>query len=103
MGFKSSLSALSQVFSFLAPTSEQTQKIAEIESRYESLRAWRNALAKERERPPFTILSNRTLLEVATKNPQTREALLEVRGIGDKKLEQFGEAVLRSLSQAKPA
>lgn len=97
MSLKNPLSALSRVFNYLAPCSEETKRIAEIEGRYEKLRLWRNELAKGRGEKPFQIFSNRMLLEIATRNPDTKELLLNVKGIGAKKLERFGPALLEAL------
>jgi ATP-dependent DNA helicase RecQ len=62
---------------------------------FERLREWRAALAREEAVPAFVILSDATLAEIALARPRTSEALLEVSGIGPRKLEAFGDAVLR--------
>ncbi len=97
MSRKNPLSALSRVFRYLAPCSEDTKRITEIEGRYEKLRHWRNELARGKEVKPFQILSNRTILDIATVNPESKEALLEVKGMGEKRLELYGPAILQTL------
>jgi len=62
---------------------------------FEALRVWRRAEAEERHVPPYVIFSDRTLRELARLRPSTRYELRGIYGIGDAKLEAFGEAVLR--------
>jgi ATP-dependent DNA helicase RecQ len=61
---------------------------------FETLRKWRRSEAEERNVPPYVIFSDRTLREVARVQPTTLTALRGVYGIGDAKLEQFGEALV---------
>ncbi len=61
---------------------------------FEALRKWRRSEAEERQVPPYVIFSDRTLREVARVQPTTLTALRGVYGIGDAKLEQFGEALV---------
>ncbi|HSN14603.1 MAG TPA: ATP-dependent DNA helicase RecQ [Anaeromyxobacteraceae bacterium] len=62
---------------------------------FERLREWRAAAAREAEVPAFVILSDATLAEIARARPRSDDALLEVSGIGPRKLEAFGDAILR--------
>ncbi len=62
---------------------------------FERLREWRAALAREQEVPAFVILSDATLAEIALARPRTDEALLSVNGIGPRKLDAYGDAILR--------
>ena len=62
---------------------------------FERLREWRSAAAREAELPAFVILSDATLTEIALARPRTEDALLQVSGIGPRKLEAFGDAILR--------
>jgi superfamily II DNA helicase RecQ len=68
-----------------------------IEKRYESLRQWRNALARVEGVRPFRILSNRTLRNIAESCPSTDAELLDVHGIGPAKLSQYGAEILQTL------
>jgi ATP-dependent DNA helicase RecQ len=58
------------------------------------LRAWRLALAKEKRVPPYVILHNSHLQAIAAHCPTTRDSLIEIKGVGPKRLEQYGEALL---------
>ncbi|MGB8930356.1 MAG: HRDC domain-containing protein, partial [Anaeromyxobacteraceae bacterium] len=62
---------------------------------FERLREWRSGAAREAELPAFVILSDATLTEIALARPRTEDALLQVSGIGPRKLEAFGDAILR--------
>jgi ATP-dependent DNA helicase RecQ len=66
---------------------------------FEALRAWRREEAQERGVPPYVIFSDRTLRELARVRPASRYELRGIYGIGDAKLEAFGDAVLRVLEQ----
>ena len=65
---------------------------------FEALRKWRRSEAERRHVPPYVIFSDRTLREVARIQPTTLTELRGVYGIGDAKLEQFGEAVIAQVN-----
>jgi ATP-dependent DNA helicase RecQ len=71
---------------------DQTQ-----EMRFESLRKWRKAKAKELDVPAFVVFSDQTLVQLAIKNPQSLSALGDIYGIGESKLEKFGWDLLAEL------
>ena len=58
------------------------------------LKDLRRSLAQAEGVPLYVIFSNATLLDMAHRCPQTREALLEVSGVGEKKAERYGQAFL---------
>jgi ATP-dependent DNA helicase RecQ len=64
------------------------------EALYEELRAWRLATAKEAELPAFCVFHNATLRRIAKNRPTTLEQLNAIKGIGPRKLEQYGATVL---------
>jgi superfamily II DNA helicase RecQ len=66
---------------------------------FERLRAWRLMKARELNFPPFAIFSDETLRGIVAQQPRTREDLLNVRGIGRVKAEQFGAEVLALLNE----
>jgi ATP-dependent DNA helicase RecQ len=68
---------------------------------FERLRALRKKLADERGVPAYVIFSDRTLQDMATRVPQTRLELLEVHGVGQKKLDQYGDVFLAALLGAR--
>ena len=70
---------------------------------FEALRKWRRSEAEKRQVPPYVIFSDRTLREVARIQPTTLTELRGVYGIGDAKLEQFGEAVIAQVNASSNA
>jgi len=65
---------------------------------WEQLRAWRSETAKTHGVPAYVILHDATLLELVRKRPQTPNALRHIPGIGARKLENYGPALLELLS-----
>jgi ATP-dependent DNA helicase RecQ len=61
---------------------------------FDRLRAWRFATAKERNVPAYVVFQDATLREIAIARPQTLSELASISGIGDRKLEAYGEAIL---------
>jgi ATP-dependent DNA helicase RecQ len=61
---------------------------------FESLRQIRRALASSRGVPPYVILGDRSLREIARLKPRTLAELREVYGIGERKLADLGETIL---------
>ena len=59
-----------------------------------ALRAWRRETANEKGVPAYVILHDATLREIAARRPATLAELGEISGLGAKKLEAYGEAVL---------
>ncbi|MCH7824784.1 MAG: RecQ family ATP-dependent DNA helicase [Acidobacteria bacterium] len=61
---------------------------------FDSLRELRTELARRRDVPPYVIFSDASLRDMARKRPATSEEFLDVHGVGDKKLADFGDAFL---------
>jgi ATP-dependent DNA helicase RecQ len=61
---------------------------------FETLRDWRRTKAREENLPPYCVVSDRCLLEIARSRPQNESALRLVPGIGDAKLQKYGAAIL---------
>ncbi len=70
---------------------------------FEALRAWRRSEAQERGVPPYVIFSDKTLRELSRARPSTLYELRGIYGIGDAKLEAFGDAVIRVVQASLPA
>jgi ATP-dependent DNA helicase RecQ len=78
--------------------SESESWVGVDEALFESLRKFRRELAAARGVPPYIILGDRSLREVARLRPQSLAQLREVYGIGDKKLADLGERILAVVS-----
>jgi len=61
------------------------------------LRELRREIANEQNKAPYLIFHDKTLLEMAGKQPQTLEELREISGVGAAKLTQYGERFLAVL------
>ncbi|GAW49570.1 MULTISPECIES: ATP-dependent DNA helicase UvrD2 [unclassified Nocardioides] len=64
------------------------------EELFERLREWRRDRAGEEEVPAFVVFTDATLQLIAEHKPRSPEALLRISGIGQAKLERYGEDVL---------
>jgi len=66
---------------------------------FDRLRAWRAATAGERNVPAYVIFHDATLRDIAIARPTTTEALRTISGIGDRKLEAYGEEILNIVAE----
>jgi ATP-dependent DNA helicase RecQ len=68
---------------------------AAAQTRYTALKAWRGEVAKEHNLPAYVIFHDATLAAIAERAPLSLDDLQGISGIGSKKLEAYGEEVLR--------
>jgi ATP-dependent DNA helicase RecQ len=61
---------------------------------FEKLRGWRAGVAREQSVPAYIIFGDATLRGIALTKPQTAAELGAISGIGEKKLEAYGSALL---------
>jgi len=61
---------------------------------FEALRAARMAIAKELGVPPYVVFPDTTLVAFATDRPADHDALLGISGVGQSKLERYGDKFL---------
>ncbi|MDQ1704945.1 MAG: ATP-dependent helicase UvrD/PcrA, partial [Frankiaceae bacterium] len=61
---------------------------------FEALREWRRGVAAAAGMPPYIVFSDRTLVAIAAARPATLGALARVSGVGPKKLDDYGIAVI---------
>jgi ATP-dependent DNA helicase RecQ len=66
--------------------------------RFEKLRAVRLELARQKQLPPYCICHDSTLKQIAAIAPRNLEALEKVKGMGGKKMEQYGAVFLEALT-----
>jgi ATP-dependent DNA helicase RecQ len=66
---------------------------------FERLRALRAALARARGVPPYVVFHDATLRELASRRPTSLSALLEIPGIGERKAEVYGAALLDEIGR----
>jgi DNA topoisomerase-3 len=60
----------------------------------EALKEWRLGEARKRRIPAFRILTDKTLLAIASVRPRDEDALREISGIGPKTVESHGSTLL---------
>jgi ATP-dependent DNA helicase RecQ len=66
-------------------------------SLFEELRKLRKALADEQGVPPYVVFSDATLRELCAQRPVTLGAFRQVGGVGDVKLERYGEVFVDAI------
>jgi len=71
----------------------------EAEPVFARLRAWRTSVAKELGMPPYVIFHDATLRLIAASPPSTLEQLRQINGVGDTKLDKYGQAILDVLAE----
>ncbi|MDD3278071.1 MAG: DNA helicase RecQ [Lachnospiraceae bacterium] len=67
------------------------------EELFEGLRALRTEIAKAEKVPPYIVFSDKTLIQMCTLKPKTREEMLEVSGVGEAKYQKYGDRFLEVL------
>ncbi|MDM9628763.1 DNA helicase RecQ [Rhizobium sp. S152] len=87
------------------PASERrTKKVAQAERRsvlsgsddalFQLLRAERTSIARSLSVPPYVVFPDTTLIAFATDRPRTHKEMLGISGVGQSKLERYGDAFL---------
>ncbi|MGV8895154.1 MAG: DNA helicase RecQ [Rhodoglobus sp.] len=62
---------------------------------FEQLRTWRSAEAQAQGVPAYIVFGDATLRGISVTKPSTLAELGTISGVGEKKLEQYGEALLK--------
>jgi ATP-dependent DNA helicase RecQ len=65
------------------------------------LRAWRSEVARKRGVPAYVVLHDATIDGIAASRPRTPEALRDIPGIGDKKLEHYGRELIELVNSTE--
>lgn len=66
---------------------------------WQALRACRRRLAEAQGVPPYVIFHDATLVAMATQQPQSLREMAQLSGVGERKLERYGEAFLQVILQ----
>ena len=66
--------------------------------RFDALKSWRAEVAREHNLPAYVIFHDATLAAIAELAPQSLDDLRGISGIGEKKLQAYGDEVLRVAS-----
>lgn len=65
---------------------------------FEKLRSVRTELAAEKLVPPYIICSDKTLKDMCAKLPRDKEQLADVYGMGEQKIQNYGEAFVTAVN-----
>lgn len=65
---------------------------------FEKLRSVRTELAAEKSVPPYIICSDKTLKDMCAKLPWDKEQLADVYGMGEQKIQNYGEAFVTAVN-----
>ncbi|MGJ9385100.1 DNA helicase RecQ [Salipaludibacillus sp. CF4.18] len=76
----------------------QPKQIQKSDPLFEKLRELRRQLAKTHEVAPYMVFSDQTLNELCSKLPETEAEMLEVKGVGQTKLDTYGKPFLTTIS-----
>ena len=66
----------------------------------EALRAWRLAEARRKGIPPFRVLTDRALVSVASEQPRSESALLQLPGLGPSLVAKYGRALIAIVARS---
>lgn len=78
--------------------SSQAQPSSYDESLFERLRALRKSIAVEGGLAPYMVFSDATLKDMCSRLPSNEEEFLQVSGVGERKLESYGDLFLKEIS-----
>ncbi|KAE9541983.1 ATP-dependent DNA helicase RecQ [Ursidibacter maritimus] len=98
---ETSLSLAMPRLSFSATAYVQKQQV---NHRYDKdlfarLRFLRKQIADKENIPPYVVFNDATLQEMAEYLPRTEDEMLEINGVGERKLERFGELFLNLINE----
>jgi ATP-dependent DNA helicase RecQ len=71
------------------------------EEMFQTLRELRTKIAREIGKPPYIVFSDKTLRDMAQRRPLDEESMLEVNGVGEHKLELYGQRFIEVIASTK--
>lgn len=75
------------------------QKSEETITLFEHLRLMRREIATKENLPPYMIFADSTLREMAENCPRNRASFLRLGGVGERKLEKYGDIFIKSIQE----
>ena len=64
------------------------------------LKELRMQIAREEQVPAYIVFNDKTLVQMALRQPATKAQILEISGVGTRKLEKYGDRFLEVLNRA---
>ena len=78
---------------------EAPRRKADVEECFKRLRVWRSGIANKRQIPAYCIFHDSVLKTLAEQQPSTIDGLRKISGIGSKRLEDYGKAILQVIAE----
>ncbi|MFA4133662.1 MULTISPECIES: DNA helicase RecQ [unclassified Brevibacillus] len=72
-------------------------QLTEDDELFEQLRALRKEISTRQKVPPYVIFPDSTLKEMSSVCPTDKQAMLQIKGVGEAKFEKYGELFLECL------
>ncbi|MGJ9458259.1 DNA helicase RecQ [Oceanobacillus sp. CF4.6] len=82
------------------PTSDEADYHEDL---FTKLRVRRKQIADEKNVPPYVLFSDATLKELSRYFPTSKEDMLEIKGVGERKYEQYGDDFLTVIKEWRAA
>src|SRR5690625_4314283 len=89
-----------EVWTFTAPI-PTSEEVDYHERLFNQLRALRKTIADEKNVPPYVLFSDATLRDLCRYIPDSKEDMLQIKGIGERKYEQYGEIFMVAIQDWK--
>ena len=78
---------------------DQRPRVGDDAELFERLRALRKEISTELEMAPYMVFSDKALRGLCRLRPRTRDELIQVNGIGEKKADAFGEQFMAAIEE----
>jgi ATP-dependent DNA helicase RecQ len=73
------------------------KQIVQDDQLFNRLREIRSDLADEKNLPPYVIFSDKTLQEMVDRQPKSSLEFLQIKGVGQNKLDQYGDIFMSAI------
>ncbi len=83
--------------------SVRAERLAVDDALFETLKQVRKALAQKEYVPPYIIFSDQSLREMSARLPSTDHEFLMIKGVGQQKLEKYGQAFMKAIAEYQEA
>ena len=67
----------------------------------EALKEWRKRIAAENSIPAYCVFHDSTLIGIANRLPKTTQELQTIKGIGERKIETYGNEILKIVDEVE--
>lgn len=88
-----SLSVLKNTEKVYMKVEVQKSKVNTDNELFDRLKLWRKEVSSREKLPPYVIFHDAALKEISANLPYTKDMLKEVKGVGERKLERYGETI----------